>query len=232
MNHEIKTGFIILCRYNSTRLPGKILLEIYGKPVLQYIVERLAKVISIQDIVIATSSDPSDDPIHNFCRGKKYNCFRGSLNNVALRFLNCAKEYQFDFAARINGDNLFVDIETTKKMHQIALTGKYDFISNVKNRTFPKGMSIEFLRASYFEQIIKEFPTDEYFEHVTLYLYHNDTGKNYCYFYNDICPDAGGFQLAIDDKSDFELASKIIGKFKKNHTEYGLIEIYNIIKHL
>ena len=85
----MKIGFVIICRYNSSRLPGKILMEINGKSILQYIIERLSLVVPENNIVVATSEEKTDNPIAEYCIKNKINVFRGSLDNVALRFLNC-----------------------------------------------------------------------------------------------------------------------------------------------
>ncbi len=226
----MKIGFIVICRYNSTRLPGKILKEIKGKSVIQYIIERLKEITYDDNIVIATSDQPSDDPIVNYCKENSINYFRGDLNNVAERFLLCAEEFSFDYAVRVNGDNIFIDINSFKEMIEITKTNKHRFISNVKNRTFPKGMSIEIVRTDYYRKSYNKFTVPNHFEHVTLYLYNQENQKGHFYFYNKICPEASGIQLAIDDKDDFELAEKIIASFKKKHTNYNLAEIYPIYK--
>lgn len=219
-----------MCRYNSRRLHGKILREINGKTILQYILERLAVVVDMDSIVVATSREPSDNPVAEYCNMNRIQCFRGELDNVARRFLTCAKQYSFDYATRINGDNLFVDIPTLREMKMLTETGKYDFISNVKNRTFPKGMSIETVRISYYDDCYRAFDREEHYEHVTLWLYQHDEGRNHYYHYNSMCPEAAGIQMAIDTEDDFSLAEKIIGNFAGNHTEYGLKEIFQIRK--
>jgi len=226
----MKIGFIIICRYNSNRLPGKILRKIKGKPILQYIFERLNYVVLAENIVIATSTESTDDPIEQFCIDNGYQCFRGSLNNVAERFLKCTEKFEFDFATRINGDNLFIDISTLKGMIEIASSNKYDFISNVKNRTYPKGMSIEIVKTSYYKECYQKFSDESHFEHVTLYLYENDRDKKHYYYFNTTCPETAGMQLAIDTEEDFAFAEKIFCNFSTDHFNYGLEEIYEIIK--
>lgn len=223
----LNIGFQIICRYNSHRLPGKILREIKGKPILQYIVERVNEVVPKEQIVISTSVEPTDDPIIEYCQQNGLNYFRGSLDNVSERFLNCALANNFDYTTRINGDNIFVDISLLEKMTNIAKSGQYELISNLKNRTFPKGMSIEIVRTKYYEGRYKNFTTPDDFEHVTLNLYQNEEADKYFYVLNDICPDAGGIQLAIDTKEDFSLASKIISNFAGSHLDYGLSEVYH-----
>lgn len=228
----MKIGFVVICRYNSNRLPGKILKEINGKPIIQYIFERLQEITSGENIVIATSDNTTDVPIVNYCKKNNINYFRGSLNNVAERFLLCAEEFSFDYAVRINGDNIFIDINSFKEMIEITKTNKYKFISNVKNRTFPKGMSIEIVKTDYYREMYQRFETSDHFEHVTLFLYNQENQEDHFYFYNKVCPEASGIQLAIDSIDDFRLAEQIINSFKKNHTSYNLPEIYPIYKNL
>jgi len=226
----MKIGFIIICRYNSKRLPGKILKEINNKPILQYIIERLLTITSKDNIVIATSKEKSDESIVNYCKANRLMYFRGSLNNVAERFLLCSNFFSFDYAVRINGDNIFIDTNIFKEMLDITRTNKYDFISNVKNRTFPKGMSIEIVKTSYYEKLYKKFSSQDHFEHVTLYLYQLEDQENHYFYYNQVCPEARGIQLAIDSLSDFRLAENIISTFNEEHINYGLSEIYQIYK--
>ncbi|MCB2194271.1 MAG: hypothetical protein KQH79_00330 [Bacteroidetes bacterium] len=226
----MKLGFIIICRYSSRRLPGKILKELQGKPILQYIFERLAVVVPKENIVVATSVEDSDIPIIEYCKRNSINYFKGPLNNVAQRFLECGEQYSFDYIARINGDNILVDIESVKEMIQVARTEKYDFISNVKNRTFPKGMSIEIVKTKYYKRLYQEFYSEGHFEHVTQYLYTMKDQNNHFYYYNTNCPEAAGIQLAIDNKQDFALIEKIISNFERDHINYGLHDIYEIYK--
>jgi len=222
----MKIGYIILCRYNSSRLPGKILKKIQGKTILQYIIDALYTVTEKENVVVATSTEDSDNPIYDYCMSNKIKVFRGSLNNVSERFKNCALKYNFDFATRINGDNIFIDLSIVNEMEKVALTDKYDFVSNVKNRTFPKGMSIEMVRTKHYNEIYKKFLTADDFEHVTIYLYNNDNNKNYYYLYNTKCIEAAGLQFAIDTKEDFYLAKQIISKLNKKNN-FSLEEVYN-----
>lgn len=226
-------GIIILCRYNSSRLPGKILKELRGKPILSYIYERVKEVVKTEHIIVATSEQNSDDPIADFCKVQEIQCFRGELNNVAQRFLTCAHQHNLDFACRINGDNLFVDIPTLHQVLVLTQTNQYDFISNVKKRSFPKGMSIEMVRTTFYEQIINKFDTFHQ-EHVTSFIYANEEtmGQKLAFVYNSDFPKLAGFQLAVDTAEDFEQAESILANFKAHHTTYNLKEINEIIERI
>lgn len=225
-----RIGIVILSRYNSSRLPGKALMRIHGKPVLSYIVERITQAVPAQQIVIATSDEPSDDPIAAYAREACVACFRGSLENVADRFYHAAKERGWEFAIRINGDNIFVDTDVLRTMLGLAETDNYDFVSNVKGRTFPKGMSIEIVRVAYFESLLREINENAgYREHVTLYLYEKELGRHK-YVVNETLPEAAGIQMALDTEEDFERSKNIISHFTKPHWNYNMQDILNILK--
>jgi spore coat polysaccharide biosynthesis protein SpsF len=226
----INTGAIILSRYDSTRLPGKALRTINDKTVLEYIIERVAVILPADKIVIATSSLSSDDPIADFAVANKIKLYRGSKQNVAERFYQAAEQNSFDYAIRINGDNIFLDVNVLEKAIQLADSNQFDFITNVKERTFPKGMSVECVRKTYYEKllpVISENP--DFAEHVTLYFYNHDTEGKHKYIFNDKYPKAAGIQLALDTHDDFARTQKIINAFKKPHYHYNLGEIIKIL---
>ncbi len=228
----MKIGIIILCRLSSTRLPGKILKQIEGKTILQHIHNRLAQIIPPTDIVIATSDEASDDPIETYCQDNKLQYYRGDLNNVALRFLAASEAFGFDYAVRINGDNIFIDLDTLTKMFGICQKGDFDFISNVKNRTYPYGMSIEFLRVDFYKKLVAKLTDKDYQEHVTLYLYHHAQYGKQCHVFNTDCPEANGLRFAVDEKKDFEFATKVMAQLKGKAYQYNLKELIEISEKL
>lgn len=222
----MKTGIIVLCRYNSSRLPGKILREINGKPVLQYILDRLKLVSNAYQVVVATSTEKSDQPIVDYCLSNDVLLYRGSLDNVAQRFADCAQYYNWDYAIRINGDNMLVDGDTIVEMIKIATEHRYDFVSNVKGRTFPIGMSVEIVNVGFYQKAIVEFRDPRYFEHVTLYFYeHEDAVPNSFFFYNRSIPEAKGLKLALDTPADFRRIEGIVKQMDKDHIQYRLKDI-------
>jgi len=220
----MKLLFIILCRFDSNRLPGKILMEIEGKPILRHIYDRLLLCAEPQQIVVATSERPQDDPIFHYSSENNIQCFRGSFKNVAQRFLDCAKLHHADYIARINGDNFFVPTAVINEMSDAAKSRSYDFLTNVKNRTFPKGMSVEMVRTVFYENQYRQFHRGDHFEHVTLYLYENQP-KNSFFLYNRAYPQAAGLPLAIDDEADFARVSEIYHRLK---TEDLAVTLKNI----
>lgn len=225
-------GVAILSRYNSSRLPGKALKEINGKTLLEYIYERVNEVLPSEQIIIATSEETSDDVIANYCKQHNWKYYRGSLDNVAERFYQAGINLGVDYLIRINGDNLFLDIPLLENMINLTHSYQYDFISNVKGRTYPKGMSIEIVRLIHYKNLLKDINKEkQYQEHVTLYLYENEL-TSYHFVYNHELEEMAGIQLAIDTPDDFEKAVRIIDSFDKEHTHYNIKEIAEIISNI
>ncbi len=224
----MKVGIILLCRYSSSRLPGKILREIHGKPLLAYILERLAIAAGDAPVVVATSVDPSDDGIADYCDRHGVACFRGDLVNVAKRFLDCATAHGLDYAVRINGDNVFTEMNLIAETIAAAKTGEYDYLTNTKDKTFPAGMNVEAVRTEFFRKAYSGYSSNDDFEHVTLHLLQHPELGHYRYRFNTEVPAAKGLQLAVDEQRDFDLASKILAAMDRPHTEHNLREIYGL----
>ncbi len=225
----MKVGAIVICRYNSSRLPGKILKSIDGQPIITHIIKRLKQIDGLE-VVVATSLKKTDNPIEKYCLKNYQSYFRGSLNNVASRFSETAQAFNFDYAIRVNGDNLFIDIEAMKKMIALAKTNKFDFISNVKGRTFPYGMSIEIAKTSSYAKLQTQFSEDRHLEHVTSYIYENESCCKIKYHLNTAYPEASGLKIAIDTAEDFIRAKKIVEKLPNGLDHYSLQDIAKLIK--
>jgi len=227
----MKIGTIILCRYSSSRLPGKILLDIEGHTTLSYLYEKFSRSGEPQNLLVATSTDPSDTIIEQYCHQHGYNCFRGDLDNVSGRFLAAAQSQNFDYVIRINGDALFLDIPTYLEMIEICRNNDYDFISNVKGRSFPFGMSVEIVKTSFYEALQKKIQANSrYIEHVTLYLYeHPEEGRQY-HHVNTQYPRLSGLQIALDTPADLVLAKRVMAELGEDYYTCDLGRFQEVIE--
>lgn len=218
----MKFGIIILCRYSSSRLPGKILRTINGKTILSIIVDQLKVNFNYNQIIVATSNHVSDQKIINYCIENEINYFIGELHNVSKRFLDCAKNFNLDYAVRINGDNVFIDIHSLSSMIKIAENHNYDLVSNVPFRTFPYGMSIEIINTSFYESVIPFF-SKENKEHVSNWLYDNPKLVKSFTFKNNEFINLKGIKLAVDTEKDLKKCQLIYNKI-------GFDEPVNLMK--
>ena len=226
-----KIGISILSRYSSKRLYGKALIKINGKKLLSHIIDKINYDIPNIQTCITTSIDNTDDIIIDFCKRNNYNYFRGSLENVADRILKCGIENKWDYIIRINGDNLFIDTSTLKNLISIAHDNDYDFITNLPGRTFPFGMSIEIIKTTFLKKVMDKFDISDR-EHVTSWLYKNESVGSRYVLQNHHYPSLSNVKLSIDSQEDLVLAEKIFSFFpnKKSIEIQDLNFIYKYCK--
>ena len=215
-------GVIILCRYNSNRLPGKILKEIEGKAVLKYIYERLQLIKNKVKIVVATSQLESDNKISKFCISNSIPYYRGDLADVSKRFLDCAEYFNFKSIVRINGDNIFTDSNLIDEMIDHFRSSNLNFLSNVKGRTWPKGISVEIIKTSFLKSFINQFSIYDK-EHVLTFFYKRDF-HNVSFIQNQK-KISSKINLAIDTIEDFKIAESALKLMKNDHTHYDYFQI-------
>jgi spore coat polysaccharide biosynthesis protein SpsF len=225
-----RLGAVIQVRMSSKRLPGKTLRPVHGKPLLAYIIERVRHCRSLDTFVVATSTERSDDPIAAFCKERRLNCFRGSLDNVAGRFLAVLDHYKFDGFVRVNGDSPLIDHHLIDKGVRIFLHGGYDVVTNILKRSYPKGQSIEVLNSRAFRSAYGSMTEDEEFEHVTKYFYTHRSDFNIYDFHSDI--DYHDMQLSVDTEEDLVRFDRILSAMDRAHWEYGLKDIVAIYRTL
>lgn len=129
---------IVQARYNSSRLPGKVLKNLSSKPMLQWTLERLNNCQHVTKILVATSEERTDDPIEDFCSSSGWACFRGNLNNVADRFAQIVHREKIPAFVRISGDSPLIDPEIVDQAIQLYETSERDLVTNILVRTFPR----------------------------------------------------------------------------------------------
>jgi len=212
---------------SSQRFPGKVLHKISGKPMLQYLLERLRLCRSTNDIIVATSTEESDDAIEIFCKRYGVKCYRGSLSDVAGRFKAVLDSYPCDAFVRVNGDSPLLDQRLIDKGIDIFLNEHFDMVTNALVRTHPKGQSVEILRSDIFCDAYGKMRESEDLEHVTKYFYKNQ--NNFKIFNFESGKNLGGIQLSVDTPDDMAGLEKIVNKMDRPHWEYTFENILDIL---
>jgi spore coat polysaccharide biosynthesis protein SpsF len=164
---------IIQSRMSSSRLPGKMMLDIYGRKLLGRVIDRVRLAKLVSKIIVATSIDPSDDPIKKFCDDEAVICYRGSLENVALRFKDIVQFENAESFIRINGDSPLIDPVLIDSAISYFQFSDCDLVTNVGIRTFPKGQSVEVILTKTYIKAYENSTTKEQREHVTKIYYEN-----------------------------------------------------------
>lgn len=171
MNKEDHLGIILQARMGSTRLPGKVMMSITGRALLDHILDRLKRLRHAATIVIATSETLEDNVIDNFCIERGVNCFRGSETNVLDRYYQCAKAYGFGHIIRLTGDNPFLDVEELDNLIDLHLANKTDYANSFGN--LPIGVGSEIFTFAALEKSWKEGKAAHHLEHVNEYMLEN-----------------------------------------------------------
>lgn len=168
----VNTGLIIFARMGSSRLPGKMLMPLGGRPLLGRVIDRTRRVSGNHPIVVATSDLADDDPIAGFADREGVAVFRGSLDDVAGRALACCEAYGFDRFARICGDRPFLPWELIDELLIMHVTQNLDLATNALEKTYPAGTMTEIVSTAALRCVLAAAGADvEDREHVTRHFY-------------------------------------------------------------
>lgn len=214
MSHVVA---IIQARTGSTRLPGKVLLDIAGKPMLFRDIERIRRSKKIDQIVIATTVKPSDDGIVALCR--QYGCdyFRGSENDVLDRYYQAARQFDAEAVVRITSDCPLIEPSIVDKVIDkfLLLSPDADYVSNIfPLRTYPRGLDTEVMSFSTLERCWNEEKNPAYREHVTPYIHHNPEKFRIEEVNND--DDLSSMRWTVDTHEDMAFVRRVYEYFGDN----------------
>jgi len=162
---------VLQARCTSRRLPGKVLADLVGKPMILRQVERLLRAARLDRLVVATTTDPSDDALAEACAAESLACFRGSLEDVLGRVLHAAGDA--DHIVRLTADCPLSDPAVIDLVIETHLEEANDYTSNALERSFPDGLDVEVMRREALEIAAREAGLSSEREHVTPYLYGN-----------------------------------------------------------
>lgn len=219
----------IQARMSSTRLPGKVLKKVLGRPLLDFLVERLLQAREIQNIVILTSDQAVDEEIVLFCREKHLLCLRGSEEDVLERFYQAALERQPEGIVRITADCPLIDPEVVDQVVRVFRqnASHLDYVSNSLQRTFPRGLDVEVFSFKALEQAFQQADRPEEREHVTLYLYRHPQIfhlKNVAHV-----PSLAHHRWTVDTSEDFALICLILEHLYPHQPQFRLKDILHLL---
>jgi len=225
-----KIGAIIQARMGSARLPGKVLMPLVGKPVVQHVVERLTRSKTIDKIIVATSTNEIDDILAKFLKTNGISFFRGDEDDVLDRFYQCAKKFKLDVIIRITSDCPFVDAQLVDEIVNYFLThkGKLDYTANVNPPTYPDGLDVEVFSFAALEKSWKEAKLQYQREHVTSFIRDNpQIFKNVNITYKR---DLSNVRLTLDTAEDFIVVSNIYNSLYSKNPKFNWLDVINLIE--
>ncbi len=222
---ELKTVLITQARIGSTRLPGKVLMEINQTPLLKIHLDRLKKSKNIDKIIVATTDNVEDNIIDKLASEWGYEVFRGSENDVLDRFYKAVKDLNPLWVVRVTSDCPLIDPILVDKVIEVTQAESEDYGSNAIDETFPDGQDVEVFKFTALENAWMNAKKESEREHVTPYIKNNSNRKGENIFSllsykNNI--DYSKIRMTVDEPSDFELINKVITElgFNKSWLEY------------
>jgi spore coat polysaccharide biosynthesis protein SpsF len=242
---------MVQARMGSSRLPGKVLLDIGGEPMLVRVVERARRAATLSGVMVATTDDPSDDPVAELCKARGYPFYRGSVLDVLDRYYQAAHSQHADVVVRITADCPVIDpavIDRTVEaffgkilpqdealsrrsdnLELPAASGPYDFAANRLpppfHRTYPIGLDVEVCSASVLEYVWEHAHEKHQREHVMPYLYETAGRFNVVLINHET--DLGSLRWTVDNPEDLELLRRIYAHFG-NCDDFSWLDVLDL----
>lgn len=211
-----RVGVISQARMTSTRLPGKVLLEAGGASMLAHQVERLAA--ADLQVYVATTTNATDEPIVAEAQRMGVSVYRGSEDDVLRRFAGAAREFELDVVVRVTSDCPLIDGAVVREGVErfIALDDPRAHVSNVIERTYPRGFDFEVFSAALLFEADEQATSQAEREHVTPYLYANPASRTTLHAIRRD-EDASNYRVTLDTGDDLELIRRLIEQHDAAH---------------
>jgi spore coat polysaccharide biosynthesis protein SpsF len=220
---------IIQARMTSTRLPGKIMLPLCGKPVMQIMLERLDSLKT--HLIIATTDDGSEQPIVDLCNKLAIRYYRGDTDNVLSRYYLAASKFgakEKDVIVRLTSDCPLIDPDITRQTVNYFMDNHFDYVSAGTGTGFPRGMDTEVFTFDLLQQAYENATLDYEKEHVTPYIYMT-CGKQLKLGQYQNSQNHSHYRLTLDEPLDFDVISEVYRLFDCQ-TDFSYEELINKLK--
>jgi spore coat polysaccharide biosynthesis protein SpsF len=203
---------IIQARMGSTRLPGKVLRNVAGRPLLDYLFHQVSAATEINSVILATSVDTIDDPLEEYATRRGIDVYRGAADDVLSRYCDAATCYGAKHIMRLTGDCPLLDPHTCDRVAREYRTRQYDYV--LTGPDFPEGQGAEVFSFDSLKEACDKATLPSEREHVTLYFHNNSDRYTRCAL-SDYA-DNSRLRYTVDHPDDLEVISAIVAAFPSN----------------
>lgn len=229
-SEEMNTGVIIQARMGSTRLPGKVMRELFGKTVLGHVIERVQQSKKTDTIIIATTKETCDDAIKIEALKHGVRIFRGSEENVLERYYLAAKQNKLDVVVRVTSDCPLIDPHIIDQLIDIFTNNDFDMVSNsggdYKKRTIPQGLDVEVFSFASLEEAYLYADQLYQKEHVTPYIYEQSQRR---FLQRDLV-DHSSYRWTLDTQEDLLLIQEVYKRLYHQKHDFYFDEILTLFE--
>lgn len=218
---------ILQARCSSTRLPNKVLKPLLGKPMILRQIERVRRATLIDELVVATSTDPSDDELARVCSDIGQRVFRGSLDDVLDRVYRAAVACAPDYVVRLTADCPLIDPEVIDDVIRSCQGNNCDYASNGVEPTYPDGLDVEAMRLAALERAWRDAQLPSEREHVTPFIYRHPEIFSICHVRNDV--DLSHLRWTVDNPEDFQFVSRVFDALYPNKPAFVTKDILELL---
>jgi len=213
-----RTLVILQARMSSNRLPGKVMKEINGMPMIYWQIQRILRSKAVDDLIVATSTDVTDDVLAGYLQGISVKVFRGNLNDVLSLYLEASPAYPHGSLIRLTGDCPLVMPDLIDQMVKEFYSLDADYLSNTLKPTYPDGLDIEIIKNGVLNRLVAFSLNQKEKEHVTFGIYTRPEIFK-CINYENL-RDCSSQRWTVDYQEDFDFVQKIFSRFRGQESEF------------
>ncbi len=219
---------IVQARLSSARFPGKVLAPLHGMPMIFFMLKRLERLKRVDAVILATSLDPSDDPLALAAHDAGIDCFRGSLDDVLARFHAAAQLAEADIVVRLTGDCPLIDPELVDSVIDLLISDGADYASNTAPPTYPDGLDVEAMTMATLTVAADEAELRSEREHVTLFIHSRPERFRLATVVGKA--DHSALRWTVDYPDDLKLVSALVAAIDGDPVEAGFEECLRAYK--
>ncbi|MBI5412962.1 glycosyltransferase family protein [Candidatus Peregrinibacteria bacterium] len=224
----MKIVAIIQARMGSTRLPGKMMMTILDKPIIQWVFERVATSKIVNKLLLVTTKNSEDNILVQWAIQHSIQYFRGSCDDVLDRYYQAAQHAHADVVVRITGDCPLIDANVIDLVIRYYLDGNYDYVSNCHPPTYPDGLDVEVFSTKTLERAWKEAALISEREHVTPYIWEHP--ELFLLGNSSRSDDISKHRWTLDTQDDFNFIKKIFEACAVKHCSCGMDDVIALLK--
>lgn len=226
----MNTVAIVQARSSSSRLPGKVLLPLQGDAMILFQLHRLSRCKLVDKLILATSNHKSDDELSDQVLQSGFSVYRGDLENVLLRFRDCAVKYKATTVVRLTGDCPFSDPCLVDELIKAFFTGSWDYLSNAADSdwlTVPDGFDVEVFKANLLNEAVRNAKLPSEREHVTSWMRRPDSSLRWSHHCHK--PNRNFYRVTVDDPVDYEVVRTITDALYPKNPNFGVDDVVEFL---